>query len=227
MLAHRAMKEDMCPSARTIWNTADQLDTADTMCRAGGLGLTQEALDFCGFAPGSRLIDIGCGKGATVRYLRAAGFDVAGLDCDPAIIEQAGPHCLPGDSSCLPYQAESLDGLFFECSFSQMEAHHNVLAEARRVLKAGGRLVISDLYFRNERHDGFLLNRGGWQKIITGAAFTILFFEDRSNGLAEFAAQLLWQHGQAGLKKLCGCDIEELKAGRCGYFLLIARKGEN
>ena len=197
----------------------------EDLCRVGGVSLTQEALDFCGFAPGSRLVDVGCGKGATVRYLRAAGFDASGLDCDTAIIEQAGPYCQFGDSSHLPYQAESLDGLLFECSISQMEARHNVLAEARRVLKDKGKLIISDLYFRREGYNGFLLNHDEWQKIITEAAFSVLLFEDKSDGLAEFAAQLLWQHGSVRIKELCGCDMEELKAGHCGYFLLIAQKG--
>jgi SAM-dependent methyltransferase len=218
----------MCHSARTIYNAAEDL------CRVGGLGLTREALDFCGFAPGSRLADIGCGKGATVHYLRAAGFDAAGLDCDTAVIEQAGPYCHVGNAAHLPYQAESLDGLFFECSLSQMEArgsvpegYSHVLTEAMRVLKSRGRLVISDLYFRNSGQSGFLLNRSQWQKTITEAGFTVLIFEDKSDGIAEFAAQLLWQHGRAELEELCGCGMEELKAGHCGYFLLIAQKEEN
>jgi SAM-dependent methyltransferase len=198
---------------------------AEDLCRAGGLALTREALEFCGFAPGSRLVDIGCGKGATVRYLRAAGFDAAGLDRDEAVIEQAGPHCRPGDSSRLPYQAESLDGLFFECSLSQMEARNDAINEAMRVLKNGGRLVISDLYFRSDKQGGFLQSRDGWQKTITDAGFSVLLFEDKSFCLAEYAAQILWRHGRVGIKELCGCDMEELKAGRCGYFLLVARKG--
>jgi len=211
--------ENMYPSAHTIYNNA-----AEELCRAGGLALTQEALDFCGFAPGSRLADIGCGKGATVRYLQAAGFDAVGLDNDTTAIEQAGPHCRLGDSSRLPYRTESLDGLFFECSLSQMEARNAVLGEARRVLKDSGRLIISDLYFRNDEQSGFLQNRDEWQKTITEAGFTVLLFEDKSFCLAEFAAQLVWQHGGAGIKELCGCNMEELKAGRCGYFLLVAKK---
>ncbi|MDR1803171.1 MAG: class I SAM-dependent methyltransferase [Treponema sp.] len=200
-------------------------EQAEEPCRVGGLALTKEALDFCGFVSGSRLADIGCGSGATVRYLRAAGFDATGLDCDAAIVEQAGPHCRLGDASRLPFEAESLDGLFFECSLSQMASRQSVLAEARRILKSEGRLVISDLYFRGEIQGGFLPNAGGWKKIITEAAFSVLLFEDKSDGLAEFTAQLLWQHGRAGIKELCGCDMDELKAGRCGYFLLIAQKG--
>ena len=234
----------MCPSAPTIFSAADASDAADETCtsrkgmctsregtcRIGGLGLTQEALDICGFVPGSSLADIGCGNGATVRYLRAAGFDATGLDRDEEIITQAGPHCRLGDSSCLPYQDKSLDGLFFECSFSQMQGINTaqepklgqVLTEARRVLKSDGKLIISDLYFRNERYGGFLQSRSEWIKTITKADFTVILFEDKSVGFAEAAAQLLWQHGGEKVKELCGCGMDELKAGRCGYFLLIA-----
>jgi SAM-dependent methyltransferase len=218
----------MCPSAHTIYNPAGDLcrNSAEDLCRIGGLGLTQEALDFCEFAPGSRLADIGCGKGATVRYMRAAGFDAAGLDCDPEAIEQAGPYCRLGDSSCLPYQTESLDGVFFECSLSQMENCRSILAETWRALKSGARLAISDLYFRNDEQAGFLHNRAEWQKTITEASFTVLLFEDKNGGLVEYAAQLLWRYGCAELKKICGCGMDELKTGRCGYFLLIAQKRE-
>jgi ubiquinone/menaquinone biosynthesis C-methylase UbiE len=197
----------------------------EELYRPGGFSLTREALDFCKFAPDSRLIDIGCGKGATARYLRAERFDAIGLDCDPEAIKQAGQYCKLGDSSRLPYQAESVDGLFFECSLSQMEVRNKVLAEARRVLKSGSRLVISDLYFRNEAQVGFLPNRAEWQKAITEAAFTVLLFKDKSSCLAEFTARFLWQNGRAGLEGLCGCDMEKLRAGNCGYFLLIAQKG--
>jgi hypothetical protein len=89
-------------------------------------------------------------------------------------------------------------------------------------LKNGGRLIISDLYFRNEKYSGFLQSRGEWMNTITEADFTVIYFEDKSDGFAEAAAQLLWQHGGAKIEELCGCGMDELKAGRCGYFLQIA-----
>ena len=208
----------MCLSVPTIYNMTEG--------RPGGLDLTQEALDFCKFAPLSRLADIGCGKGATVRYLRESGFDADGIDNDAAAIEQAGPYCRLGDASHLPYQAESLDGLFFECCLSQMEDRHNILAEAKRVLKGGAWLIISDLYSRNDAYSGFLLNRDKWQRLVTQSGFSVLVFKDKSDSLNEFAAQILWQFGSAGLKELCGCGMEELRTTNCGYFLMIARKEE-
>jgi arsenite methyltransferase len=47
----------------------------------GGLHLTAWAVDFCGFAPGDRVLDVGCGYGVTGRYLSDEfGIRVVGID---------------------------------------------------------------------------------------------------------------------------------------------------
>ena len=49
--------------------------------RPGGLHLTARAVDFCGFAPGDRILDAGCGYGVTGRYLSDEyGIRVVGID---------------------------------------------------------------------------------------------------------------------------------------------------
>lgn len=196
------------------------------ICRIGGMALTQRALDLCAFAPAARIADIGCGKGATVRYLRALGFKARGLDCDAAAIRQAGPYCQTGDAIALPYADISRDGLFYECSLSQMDALQ-ALSEAQRVLRPGGKLAISDLYAQNTALPlgEPLLNRNQWLELCISAGFSCLIFEDRSKDLQELTAQLLWKYGR-GLEEFyeCAYDPAVFKAGRCGYFLLIAQK---
>lgn len=39
--------------------------------------------------PGGRLLDVGCGNGAFLRRMRALGWDVRGLDADPAAVRAA------------------------------------------------------------------------------------------------------------------------------------------
>lgn len=47
--------------------------------------------DYLPMAPGTRVIDIGCGPGHIVRHL-PSGVDYVGLDIDPAIITYANAH---------------------------------------------------------------------------------------------------------------------------------------
>ena len=206
-------------------NFADAFVSRD-IHRVGDFALTQKALDFCEFASETCLADIGCGKGATVRYLRAAGFNAYGLDCDAAAIEQAGSNCQIGDALALPYAADSMKGLFYECSLSQMAEPYRALCEGRRVLKTGGKLVVSDVYVRNEEFqiNSHLMNRNQWLGLCTQANFKCLLFEDRSEDLKALSAQLLWKYGCEILKEVYGCcDTAELKSARCGYFLMIAK----
>ena len=218
----------MIPQPRILAASEAAACAAGQLRRVGGLRLTQRALDFCCFAPASRLADIGCGQGATVAFLRAAGFEACGLDFDAAALFAAGPHCQAGDAQKMPYEDSAMDGLFFECSLSQMAKPSQVLAEARRVLKPQGRLIISDLYARQEKPStaGPLLDRERWYGLMRAAAFTPLLFEDKSADLQALTAQLLWQYGRESLEKLYDCEHEALKSSRCGYFLLIACKEE-
>lgn len=199
------------------------------LCRAGGLSLTRRALLFCGFAPSSRLADIGCGKGATLRYLLDSGFDASGLDIDP---QTDDPRCVRGNASALPYADATMDGLLFECSLSRMENQERALREARRVLKPGGKLIISDLFARNARNGEAVC--GGsppapfcerqWRELVSKARFKILLFEDKSEELKSLSAQIIWSRGRAGLEELYGSSYDEavFTRVRVGYFLLVA-----
>ncbi|MDL2279689.1 class I SAM-dependent methyltransferase [Desulfovibrio sp. OttesenSCG-928-G11] len=50
----------------------------------GGLSLTRRALEAAAFAPGSRLLDLGCGGGASLGLLASLGFAAVGLDFCPS-----------------------------------------------------------------------------------------------------------------------------------------------
>jgi SAM-dependent methyltransferase len=118
-----------------------------------------------------------------------------------------------------------MDGIFLECSLSQMETPDEVLAGARRVLKPLGYLIVSDLYARNvDKQIKAPPGRSDWTELISGAGFSCLLFEDRSEELIELISQLLWRYNRSILNELCTYDEAALKASRCGYFLLIAQK---
>ena len=126
-----------------------------SFCRPGGFEVTQRALDICAFPKGARLLDCGCGEGATLEYFCSLGYEAAGVDI------AGGEGIVKADAAALPFEAESFDGVFFECSLSKMAEPDSALAEARRVLKSKGRIAVSDFYAKGEEtvFSGELLGR--------------------------------------------------------------------
>ena len=48
----------------------------------GGISMTRQLLSLSGLSSG-RILDMGAGDGHSVRFLRASGFDAAGIDLIP------------------------------------------------------------------------------------------------------------------------------------------------
>ena len=64
-----------------------QAVTGETV-RPGGYDLTRRAVEFCGLATGSRLLDVGCGTGASVELLIGEyRLDAVGVDPTGKMLE--------------------------------------------------------------------------------------------------------------------------------------------
>ncbi len=88
-----------------------------------------------------RVLDAGCGIGHFFRvYPEAFGVD-HNFYCVRYCVEQ-GYRCVQGDLYCLPFPAESFDGVLLSHVLEHLEAPEVVLEEVRRVLKPGGVLSI-------------------------------------------------------------------------------------
>ena len=108
------------------------------------------AADIIATVPsGASVLDVGCGPGHLTRRLTASGFDVTGIDLDPAMIERAtargGGHYLAADAASLPFE----DGAF-DLAVSTLSMHHWAdanagIAEVGRVVRPGGRVLVWDL----------------------------------------------------------------------------------
>lgn len=202
-----------------VYETGPLREVTGTTIRPGGLALTDRAVDFCSFTTGARLLDVGCGAGASVEHLRGRySFDARGVDVSPLLIaegQQRNPD-LPlseGLAEAMPYPDDSQDGIFCECVLSLLTGPLRALTEFRRTLRSGGFLILSDMYCRNTatRQTEAWLSENG---------FTILLWEDHTPLLRELAARLI----------LADCSLEGLcctAAGpgeKPGYYLLVARK---
>jgi len=126
----------------------------DNPLRPGGLQLTKRALSYCRFSPGATLLDVGCGKGTTVKYLREQhGLKALGLDISSALWsggydKHGAPPLLRASGERLPFLPRTFDGVFAECSLSVIGNPSNAIKESHRVLQRGGLLVVTDLYAR-------------------------------------------------------------------------------
>jgi SAM-dependent methyltransferase len=117
------------------------------------------AADVAAVAPaGARVLEVGCGPGhLSLQLARQHGFEVTGLDLDPAMIaraqanaDQAGngdqrrPSFLIGDVASLAFPDRS-----FDLVVSTLSMHHWAdptagLAEIGRVLRPGARALVWD-----------------------------------------------------------------------------------
>jgi len=218
--------------------------------RPGGFALTDRALQLCAFKTGDRVADIGCGFGATVEYLRCShGLDAMGIDPAVATLEQglllnpSLPLC-PGFAEELPFEPGTLDGILAECSLSVIADKEQALAEFCRVLRPGGKMVITDVYARNaDALDSVLgtplpfgmtgiMTQDRLTAMVGRQGFSLTNWEDHSQTLKEYLFKAIM--GDDSSEQDGRCRWEEksswleslgvLRRASLGYFLLVASK---
>jgi arsenite methyltransferase len=202
-------------------------------------------MEFCRFPVLSRLLDVGCGEGATVEYLRnhyqlnACGLDISSRLLGEGKSREPALPLLRARGEYLPFTSGSLDGILCECVLSLLSGPEVALREFKRVLCRGGRLIMSDIYLRGEVEENPLREEalhgclkgarsaGFTETMICEAGYEILLWEDHTPLLKELAARMVLAYGSAdalweGMKDN-GC-FSSMAALRPGYYLLVARK---
>jgi SAM-dependent methyltransferase len=96
-------------------------------------------------APG-RTLEVGVGTGLVAGALRSRGLDVYGVDLAPAMLARAyqrvGARVAVGDARRLPVRDGAVDTLMFPASLHVIRDVRSALAEAVRVVRLGGRVVV-------------------------------------------------------------------------------------
>ncbi len=196
--------------------------TGDAL-RPGGVELTARLLAGCKLPHGAHLLDIGCGRGASLAWLQAQqGYHATGVDLSTRLLREAASRRLAvahASAGCLPFPAASFDAAILECSLSVITlqealearpaalATMRVLQETRRVLQPAGWLLLSDLYAR--RPEGIpalrsmpgasclrgVLDLFAVQQTLQALGFEICFWEDHSDSLRTLSSRLCQAYG--------------------------------
>lgn len=200
-----------------------------------------------------KALDLGSGSGETVRYLRSLGYDAAGIDREAGVtvhsdrpgakagtIHSDGPGAetvtlhspganpvTAGDMTALPFLDGTYDLCLAECSVAVCGDGPAALREAYRVLRPGGSLLLSDVFFAKENAPCLSmpgpLTLSCWEREFHRAGYVIEKVSDETALWKEFFLESLWNDNADDA--FCGFFKEAGRAG-CGYFLAWLKKPE-
>lgn len=107
-------------------------------------------INLAGDVSGRRVLDAGCGSGPLSAALRANGAIMTGFDGSPAMVELARqrlgadvPLCVADLAKPLPFTDDAFDVVVASLVLHYLADWAGPLAELRRVLTPGGRVVLS------------------------------------------------------------------------------------
>jgi ubiquinone/menaquinone biosynthesis C-methylase UbiE len=141
------------PDERTIAKWIDDRERTDRMLAPFG----ERLLDLAALQPGERVLDIGCGTGATstAAWERVApGGSVTGVDISPAILEvaRARARSLPNghiawvaaDAQTFAFPPRAADVVLSRFGVAHFVDTVAAFANIRRALRSGGRFVFTE-----------------------------------------------------------------------------------
>jgi len=145
---------------------------------------------------GGTVLDVGCGEGVLIPYLRSimgSEARIIALDSSAAMLRGAaakggGALTIQARAEDIPLENEEAGVIICFAAFPHIQGKSAAAAEFHRVLKPGGRVYVLHLGSReeiNNGHDGHYAVDGdhlpcpvGMRKIFSEAGFTDIILED-------------------------------------------------
>jgi SAM-dependent methyltransferase len=93
------------------------------------------------------VLDVGCGRGLTLHFLREAGYQPVGVELSPLAASHArdvlGLDVRTGDFLAQPFASDHFEAVIFWHSLEHMDDSIRALERAWEILKPGGLLVVA------------------------------------------------------------------------------------
>lgn len=236
-------------SAQNLYECPAMQSTLGDTLRPGGFEITKRAIEYCVFKDKDMLLDLGCGKGATIKYLKDNyNITAKGLDISHELVEEARRNTeseiIIASGEDIPFEKESFSGVLAECTLSLMDNLKKAVDEVYRVLKPGGYFVISDLYINHSEYldelQSYSVNTclkkphdlKKLKSILMDRGLNILLEEKYDKYIKQLVFEIIFQHGSmenfwqgSQNSSFDGNKFQStLSKSKLGYFLLIARK---
>lgn len=193
----------------------------------GGREKTDELARACRVGPGSRVLEIGGGRGTTAcRLARTLGCAVVAIDSSPDMVEAAARlvrdeglqnrvSVVRADAHELPFASGCFDAILIECVTTLLD-RGRAFPEFRRVLIGGGYLGDLEMTYRAEPPPGFeaalceawggftTMPLAGWRELFAAHGFEVTAVDDFSDRMEHLAGTFLKELGASGTVRLTG-----------------------
>ena len=220
-----------------------QLNTVlEESLHPGGLHLTERMAEVASLGQTSHILDVGCGRGTSILfYVRQYGCQGMGVDLSSRSIklaferstleERLGQVRFAVAGACeLPCPDAEFDVVFGECTLSLVPDKSKAFDEMARVLRPGGRIVISDIALKHSLTDAFkdalgfrccfteALTLEEYKHLAANAGLALVLEEDHSLALKQTAFKVsrgygsleeFWNQFGQGRVPCCGVDVDD------------------
>lgn len=174
----------------------------------GGIDTTQGLAELADIAPGSRVLDVGCGLGGAVFFLaEKKACKVTGIDLMEDNISQANhrareknllesTHFEVGDAHALPYPPGTFDVVWGQDAWCHVDDKQALIEQAHRVLTDRGWVAFSDWLLRDEKGplnekirrvaaSENMASEQAYRSYLADCGFSILHYADTSQKVAQ------------------------------------------
>ena len=180
-----------------------------------GREATVELANLAGLRPGSRVLDVGCGLGGSVRYLadehqcRATGLDMTReyVATARALAERVGlaanAHFIQGSALAIPFAGGFFDVVWAEHVQMNIADKSRFYSEIARALKTGGRFVFHEILqgeggephyplpWANDPSISFLPKPESLQDFLQDAGLSVTSWEDKTQQSLDWFAAVI------------------------------------